>query len=156
MIGQDIFATLYVVSAILLQGMLALYFATRKWRFATAVRFGWIIYALGVPAAVLSVALLIAGKAWYFWIAGFLYTAWAAFGYVVDIARPVEWRSPIRWPVLLPYLVFYMGCQMFFWWPVARIGRAYWYVCAVLFTISTVLNLASHPRPQPSVKTRQA
>ncbi len=109
MIGHDLFDTLYVLFAIVLQGMLALYFALRKWRFDTAMRVGWIIYALGVLAAILSVALLIVGKPWYFWIAGFLYAAWAAFGYVVDIARPVEWRSPIRWPVLIPYVVLYYG-----------------------------------------------
>ncbi|MCB9135504.1 MAG: hypothetical protein H6636_08760 [Anaerolineales bacterium] len=70
--------------------------------------------------------------------------AWAVFGYVVDIAHPVEWRSPIFWPVFLPYVLLYMATLMFYWWPLAIIQRPLWYVYAGLFLVSTYLNVSSH------------
>jgi len=33
---------------------------------------------------------------------------------------------------------------MFYWWPLGLLWRPLWYVQAVLFVISTVLNAASH------------
>ena len=66
------------------------------------MQFGWIVFALAVTAVIVSLVLLIGGKPWYLWLAGFLYAAWAILGYLVDIARPVAWRSPILWPVFHP------------------------------------------------------
>jgi hypothetical protein len=74
-----------------------------------------------------------------------LYAAWAIFGYVVDIARPAGWRSPILWPVFIPYvLLYFLSSLMFYWWPLGNIQRPLWFVYAVLFGISTILNISSH------------
>jgi hypothetical protein len=62
----------------------------------------------------------------------------------VEYLLHIEWRSPIRWPIFIPYLTLYLASIMFYWWPLATISRPLWYVYAVLFVVSTVLNAASH------------
>jgi len=124
-----------------------IFFALRTWNLTAALRVGWIVYALGIPAVVVSVLLMRAGRPWFVWLAGFLYGAWAVFGFLVDVARPLEWRSPILWPVFLPYVLLYMSSLMFDWWPLATIQRPLWFVYAVLFLVSTVLNVSSHFEP---------
>lgn len=135
---------LFVLAAFLFQAILIAHFALRKWRFYFAVRWGWIVYALSLPAAGLSLVLLGAGKPWSLWTAGFLYLAWAAFGFVVEYRLKIEWRSPIRWTVFGPYIALYLATVMFYWWPLALIQKPLWYGYAVLFVISTLMNLASH------------
>ena len=144
MSGIDRLDRLFVFTAFFLQIVLLVFFANRKWDFDSAVKWGWIVYALAVPAVVASLVLLVGGKPWYLWLAGFLYAAWAVLGYVVDIARPVEWRSPILWPVLIPYVLLFISSLMFYWWPLGNIQRPLWFIYAVLFVISTMLNISSH------------
>lgn len=146
MFPADRLDTLFVIFAFFVQVVLVVFFAARKWAFDTAMQFGWIVFALGIPAAILSVVLLIRGKPWYMWLAGFLFAAWAVFGYTVDMARPVEWRSPIMWPVFIPYVMLYLSGLVLYWWSVGFIGRQFWFAYAVLFVISTILNISSHVR----------
>jgi len=144
MSGLDRFDNLFVVTAFFIQIVLLIFFALRKWMFETAMQVGWIVYALAVPALIISVLLLMNGKSWYFWLGGFLYTAWAILGYIVDVARPVAWRSPVYWPVFIPYVLLYLSTMMFYWFPVGNVYRPLWFVYAVLFVISTILNISSH------------
>jgi len=136
--------SLFVFMAFFIQIVLIIYFAFRKWHFDTAMRYGWIVYALGILTVISSIVLLLRGNPWYFWIAGFLYGVWAVYGYIVDIARPVQWRSPIYWPVFGPYVLLYLSSLMFYWFTLPRNQKPLWYVYAVLFVISTVLNVTSH------------
>jgi hypothetical protein len=136
--------TLFVATAILFQVVLVVHFALRRWRFALAMRYGPIVYALSVPAAAVSVVLLLGGASWSLWLGGFLYLAWAAFGYAVEYVKGIEWREPILWRVFGPYISLYLATVMFYWWPLALVSRPLWYVGAALFVVSTVLNLASH------------
>ena len=135
---------LFVFAAFLIQVVLVIFFALRTWTLTAALRLGWIVYALAIPALAVSIHLMRAGRPWFVWLAGFLYGAWAVFGYLVDVARPLEWRSPILWPVFLPYVLLYLSSLMFYWWPLATIRRPLWFVYAVLFLVSTVLNVSSH------------
>jgi hypothetical protein len=144
MFGLDNLETLYIISAFLFQIILIVHFALRKWRFDFAMRYGPLVYALGVPAAAASILLLLGGKAWSLWLGGFLYLAWGLFGYTVEYIRKIEWRNPIRWPVFAPYVLLYLATVMFYWWPLALIHKPLWYICAILFIISTVLNIISH------------
>jgi hypothetical protein len=64
MLPQDNLELSFVVGAFLLQIVLIIHVALRKWRFDLVVRFGWIVCALGVPAALLSLRLLLGGKTW--------------------------------------------------------------------------------------------
>jgi hypothetical protein len=144
MSGLDRFDNLFVITAFFIQIVLLIFFALRKWMIDTAMQVGWIVYALAVPALIISVLLLMNGKSWYFWLGGFLYTAWAILGYIVDVARPVAWRSPVYWPVFIPYVLLYLSSMMFYWFPVGNVYRPLWFVYAVLLVISTILNSTSH------------
>lgn len=141
---MDRYDKLFIFVAFFIQFILLIYFAIRKWDFDLAMQWGWLVYALALPAVIVSLVLLFAGKPWYLWLAGFLYGIFAVFGYVVDIARPVAWRSPVYLPVLIPYIVLYLSSLMFYWWPLGAIRRPLWYIYAVLFVFSTILNVTSH------------
>ncbi len=137
---------LFVFTAFLFQMVLIVHFALRKWRFETAIRYGPIVYALCIPAALVSVVLMVGKQPWWMVIGGFLYLAWGIFGYVVEYLKRIEWREPIRWPIFGPYISLYLATVMFYWWPLARIWKPLWVVYTVLFVISTVLNATSHKR----------
>jgi len=135
----------YAVTGLLLQCVLVVYFALRKWRFDTSMRLGWLFYATGIPALLVSIVLLVMGAPWYQWLAGVLFAAWTVYGVWVDRVRAIEWRSPMRWSVAGPYLLLYLSAQMFYWWPLARLHRSLWLAYTLLFVASTVLNAISHP-----------
>ena len=143
----DYLDRLFVSTAFLFQIVLIIHFALRKWRFDFAIRYGMIVYALGVLAALEGVILLLGGKAWPLWVAGFLYLVWGGYGYWIEYVKKIEWRSPIRWSIFVPYLLLYLAIVMFYWFPLALIWKPLWYVYAVLFIISTILNVTSHQRP---------
>jgi len=138
---------LFVITAFLFQIILITHFALRKWRFEVAIRYGWIVYLLSVPAAMVSLILLAGGMTWSFWLGGFLYLAWACYGYTAEYVKKIEWRNPIRWSVLGPYISLYLATVMFYWFPLALISKPLWYIYAVLFITSTFLNVTSHRSP---------
>jgi hypothetical protein len=148
MSALDDLDTLFVVTAFLFQVILIVHFALRKGRFGLAMRYGPIVYALGIPAAVVSVLLLLGGKSWSLALSGFIYLVWAIFGYSVEYLRKIEWRNPILWPIFGPYVVLYLATCMFYWFPLATIYKPLWYVYAVLFVASTILNVTSHQVPK--------
>lgn len=136
--------TLFVATAFTIQMVLTGYFALRTWSLDTALEIGWVVYAMAVPAVLVSVVLARSGAPWSFWLGGPLYAAWTMLGYYVDIADPVEWRSPILPSVFLPYVGLYLAAMMLYWWPLGRIDRRLWFAYAVLFVVGSTLNLASH------------
>jgi hypothetical protein len=142
----DFSETLYLVSAFLFQVILVIHFALRKWRFNLAIRYGWIVYALSIPAALISLFLFLDGKSWSLWLGGFIYLIWAIYGYTVEYVKRIEWRNPIRWPVFGPYIFLYLSTIMFYWWPLALIYKPLWYLIAILFITSTILNVTSHKK----------
>jgi hypothetical protein len=148
MLGLDDLEVLFVAVAFLFQIVLIVHFALRKWNFDLSMRHGWIVYALSVPAAAVSVVLLLGGKTWSLWLGGFIYLTWAVYGYTVEYAKGIQWRNPIRWPIFGPYVLLYLATVMFYWWPLGLVRRPLWVVCAVLFILSTTLNVTSHKGPQ--------
>lgn len=147
MFGLKNLEVLFVISAFLFQIVLIAHFALRKWRFDRAIRYGWIVYALSIPAVVVSVLLLKGGMTWSLWAGGFIYLLWALFGYAVEYTRKIQWRNPIRWSIFGPYVFLYLATVMFYWWPLALIQKSLWYVAALLFIVSTILNVNSHKGP---------
>ncbi|MGD2057844.1 MAG: hypothetical protein PVF85_05520 [Anaerolineales bacterium] len=141
---MDTYDRLFVLTAFLIQLVLLVYFIIRKFSFNTALKWGWVVYAMAIPALFVSVVMLRTGKPVSFWVGGLLLTGWAILGYVVDIARPIAWRSPPFLPVFVPYVLLYIGAQLFYWFPVGQIGRSYWYLYALLFVASTYFNISSH------------
>lgn len=66
--------TLFAVWALTFQVVLIVHFGLWKWHLSTAIRYGPIVYALDVPAAALSVLLLLGDKNWSLWFGGFSIT----------------------------------------------------------------------------------
>jgi hypothetical protein len=136
---------LFVVWAFLFQVALIVHFSLRRWLFSAYIeRYGWLLYVLALPAFVVSLILLRGGKSWSLWLGGVIFLVWGLYGFIVEYVRRIEWRSPIRWSVFVPYVFLYLATVMFYWWPVAIVSRPLWYVYAVLFLAATGLNLASH------------
>ena len=136
---------LFVIWAFLLQAALILHFAVRRRFFETyTLEYGWIVYALALPAVAVSLILLLNGRSWSFWLGGFLFLLFAVFGFWVDYLMGINFRSPFRLDVGLPYVFLYLGSIMFYWWPVGMLSRPLWYVYGGLFVVGTVLNILSH------------
>ena len=138
-------AQLYVATAFTFQIVLLVHFILRKWAFDSYINeFGWIVYALALPAAIVSVVLMRQGAEWWMWVGGFIYLVWAIFGYIIEYRLGIAWRSPIVWPIFGPYLFLYLATTMFYWWPLARVGRPFWLACTVIFVVATIFNASSH------------
>ena len=136
---------LFVIWAFFFQIVLIIHFALRKRFFESyTMRLGWLVYALCIPAAAISVVLLLGGKSWSFWLGGFLFVIYAAYGTWIDYVQGIEWRNPLRVSILVPYVVLYLSTVMFYWWPLGLLSRPLWVVFAVLFVIGTALNVTSH------------
>ena len=136
---------LFVIWAFFFQIVLIVHFALRRWFFESyTMRIGWIVYALSVPAVVISVVLLLGGKTWSLWLGGFLFLIYAAFGYWIDYVKRIQWRNPLRLSVMFPYVFLYLATVMFYWWPLGLLSRPLWIAFAVLFVIGTILNITSH------------
>lgn len=145
MFGIDNLDTLFIVWAFFFQIVLIVHFAVRKRFFESyTMKIGWIVYALSIPAVAISIVLLLGGKTWAFWLGGFLFLVYAAYGYWVDYVKKIQWRKPLRLSIMFPYVFLYLGTVMFYWWPLGLLSRSLWVIFAVLFVIGTILNVTSH------------
>jgi hypothetical protein len=135
----------FVVWSFLYLILLIAHFAVRARFFeAYTVRYGWVMYALAVPAAALSVWLVVAGKDWTLWAAGFLCLAFSLYGFWVDYVAKAPFRSPFVASIGVPYVLLYLATLMFYWWPLWHRSVALWGAYAVLYVVAMVLNLRSH------------
>jgi hypothetical protein len=136
----------YIITAFLFHAVLMAHFALRKWRFNIAIRYGPVVYGLSIPAAAVSLWLILNQAPWYLWVSGLLYLLWAVYGYWTEYIKEIEWRDAVRWSVLVPYISLYLATVMFYWWPFAVIYKPLWYIGGCLFAINTFLNITSHKR----------
>ena len=100
---------------------------------------GYVMIALVVPAAVALVAFARARAGWLYWIGPAVYVAFVAFLVVVEYVWPVEWRSPTRYGILVPYLLLFFGAILLMGLPMFRLDRRLWLVTVA----TTVLLLGS-------------
>ena len=136
---------LYIVWAFTFQIVLIVHFALRKPFFDSyTVKYGWIVYALCVPAVIISLLLMRCGKSWSFWLGGFLFVIYAAYGIWIDYVLKIQFRNPLRLSVAIPYVLLYLSTVMFYWWPLGLLSRPLWFAYAILFVIATILNITSH------------
>ena len=136
---------LYIVWALIFQIVLIIHFALRKPFFDSyTVKYGWIVYALCVPAVIISLLLMRCGKSWSFWLGGFLFVIYAAYGIWIDYVLKIQFRNPLRLSVAIPYVLLYLSTVMFYWWPLGLLSRPLWFAYAILFVIATILNITSH------------
>jgi hypothetical protein len=138
---------LFVAFAFLAQVLLIINFAARNWRPLLERRYGWLIYAMGIPGIGLGILFLARAQPWTVVAAPLVYAIWAAFGYYVDMVRQIKWRSPPRWPVFIPYVALFMAGQFLFWIPLWYVGLAYWIIYTVMYFLNTGLNIYSHRKP---------
>jgi hypothetical protein len=144
MSGLDRLDLLYVGWSFFFHIALIALFAVRKVNLDAILKYGWVFYALSIPAVVVSVLILRGGKPFSFWIAGFVFLVWAIFGYVVEYQMGINWRGELVWPVLVPFVLLYLTTVMFYWWPVGQFSQMLWYLYAAFFAIETYLNVSSH------------
>jgi hypothetical protein len=143
--SMDKLEWLFAIWAFVFQIVLIAHFAVRRRFFESyTLKHGWLVYALCIPAAVISIILLLGGKSWSFWLGGFLFLLFAAYGYWVDYVKSIPWRNPLRPAVAIPYVALYLSTIMFYWWPVGVLSRPLWFAYGALFVISTILNITSH------------
>jgi hypothetical protein len=97
---------------------------------------GYAIAALAVPAAVALVAFWRARADWWQWIGVAVYIAFIALMLVVEYVWPVEFRSPARYGILVPYLLLFFGAILLMGLPMFRMDRQLW-----LVTVATTILL---------------
>ena len=100
---------------------------------------GYVIVALAVPSIVALVAFVRARAGWRQWIGPAVFLVFIAFMIVVEYIWVVEFRSPIRYDILVPYLVLFFGSILLMGVPMFRMDRRLWLVTVV----TTVLLLGS-------------
>jgi phosphatidylserine synthase len=89
---------------------------------------GYAIVALALPAAVALTAFVRAGDGWRWWSGPAVYLAFVALMIAVEYVRPVEFRSPARPDVLVPYLLLFFGSIVLMGAPMYRAGHGLWLV----------------------------
>jgi hypothetical protein len=94
--------------------VLILHFAFPKRLFESFTpKYGWLVCALCIPAAVISLVLLLGGKSWYFWLGGFLLVVYASYGYWIDYIKQNQWRNPLQLTIMFPYVFLYLSTVIF-------------------------------------------
>lgn len=136
----------FIVFGLGSQAVLAAFFAARRWRPGLADRLGWLAYAVAGLGLPLGLWFLTGGQSWRLYVGPLLLGGWSLYGSYLDLWRRVEWRSPPRPGLLIPYVALYFWAQMFLWWPLWDRQRLAWSVFLVLFCVNTALNLAGHFR----------
>jgi len=91
---------------------------------------------LVVPSIVAIVAFVRAGTGWRHWVGPVVYLAFVALMVVVDYVWPVEFRSPTRYGILVPYLLLFFGAILLMGLPMFRLDRRLW-----LITVATTVLL---------------
>ena len=97
---------------------------------------GYVIIALSVPAILALVAFWRSRAGWLQWAGPAVYIAFVVLMVVVDYAWPVEFRSPMRYGILLPYLLLFFGGILLMGLPMYRLDRRLW-----LVTVATTILL---------------
>ena len=100
---------------------------------------GYGIIALAGPAALATVAFIRSRAGWRLWIGSAAFLVFVVFMVLVEYIWRVEFRSPIHYDILVPYLVLFFGSILLMGLPMFRINRRLWLITAV----TTVLLLGS-------------
>lgn len=100
---------------------------------------GFGIIALGLPAILVMVAFLRARAGWRHWIGPAVFLLFIVLMILVEHIWKVEFRSPMRYGILVPYLVLFFGSIFLMGVPMFRLDRKLWLITA----ITTVILLGS-------------
>jgi len=97
---------------------------------------GYVMMALAAPAAIAGMAFGLARAGWLLWIGPAMYLAFVALMTVVDYLSPIEFRSPSRPGILVPYLMLFFGAILLMGIPMFWRNRGLW-----LVTVATTASL---------------
>ena len=89
---------------------------------------GRVMIGLAIPAMVALIAFVRAGAGVRHWIGPGVYLAFVAMMIAVEYVWPVEFRSPMRYDILVPYLVLFFGAILLMGLPMFRMNRPLWLV----------------------------
>lgn len=99
---------------------------------------GYVMIALAVPTALALIAFVRAQAGWRQWIGPAVYLAFITLMVVVEYVRPIEFRSPPRHGILVPYLVLFFGSILLMGLPMFRLNRSLWLVTVASATFLIV------------------
>ena len=100
---------------------------------------GYVMIVLAIPSIVSLIAFVRSGAGWLHWAGPTVFLSFIVLMVVVDYAWPVEFRSPVRHDILVPYLVLFFGAILLMGLPMFRLNRQLWLVTVA----TTVLLLGS-------------
>lgn len=100
---------------------------------------GYLIILLAIPSILALIGFAHAGADRLHWVGPVVFLTFIVLMAVVDYARPVEFRNPMRYDILVPYLVLFFGAILLMGLPMFRLNRQLWLVTVV----TTVLLLGS-------------
>jgi hypothetical protein len=89
---------------------------------------GYAIIFLGLPAGFALIAFVRARAGWVYWMGPAWFLAFVAMLVVVDYLWPVEFRSPMRPEILVPFLILFFGAILLMGLQMFRIDRRLWLV----------------------------
>lgn len=97
---------------------------------------GHVMIVLAIPATLALIGFGRARADWRQWIGPAVYLAFVVLELVVDYVWVVEFRSPMRYEILAPYLVLFFGSILLMGLPMFRLNRRLW-----LITVATTVFL---------------
>ena len=100
---------------------------------------GYGIVTLALPAVIAIIAFINRKSGWRHWIGPAAFIVFVVIHIFIEYIWKVEFRSPIRYDILVPYLVLFFGSIFFMGISMFRINRRLWLVTVV----TTVLLLGS-------------
>lgn len=101
--------------------------------------FGYGIIALGVPVILTIVAFVREQAGLRHWLGAIVFLLFIVFMILVEYVWRVEFRSPMRYDILVPYLVLFFGSIFLMGIPMFRMNLKLWFVTLV----TTILLLGS-------------
>lgn len=97
---------------------------------------GYVMIVLAIPSIVAIIAFVRTGAGWLHWVGPAAFLTFIALMVVVDYAWPVEFRSPMRYDILVPYLVLFFSAILLMGLPMFCLNRQLW-----LVTVATTVLL---------------
>jgi len=106
-------------------------------------RLGYAMIALAAPTLVALVALVGSRAGILTYLGPVVYLCFVALMLAVDYLAPVEFRSPPRYGILVPYLVLFFGAILLMGLPMFWRDRSYWLVTVATSVLLIAAMLAA-------------
>lgn len=123
----------------LVNALQAAAFVTRAGRPEVQRAVGMVIAVLAIPATASLVAFVKGSAGWRFLVGPLVFDAFVVLLLVVEYALGVEFRSPARLEILIPFLTLFFGSIFLMGAPMYRLNRRLWAVTA----LTTIVHLGA-------------